>query len=165
MNEAGKNGAPERERAALVIERDFDAPVEMVWRAWSEAAHMQSWWGPRGFTLPFCELDFRVGGRILLCMRGSGGDIWSTGAYREIVKHQRIVYTSAFCDEKGNIQPASHYGMPEGFGTDMVVTVTFAAKGAKTKITLRHEGLPESMFESANGGWSSSLDKLAEVLN
>ncbi|MCK6473272.1 MAG: SRPBCC domain-containing protein [Planctomycetes bacterium] len=163
MGNAGKKNAPAR--AALVIERDFEAPVELVWRAWSEAAHLERWWGPRGFTLPVCELDFRVGGRILLCMRGPDSEIWSTGVYLEIVKHQRIVYSSAFCDEKGNVVPASHYGMPEGFGTDLRVAVGFAAKGGRTKMTLRHEGIPESMFESANGGWSSSFDKLDDALN
>ncbi|MCB0220808.1 MAG: SRPBCC domain-containing protein [Chrysiogenetes bacterium] len=162
MSNAGNERAPSP--AGLVIERAFDAPVETVWRAWSEAAYLQRWWGPRGFTLPVCEVDFRIGGRILLCMRGPDAEIWSTGAYTEIVKHERIAYTSAFCDAKGRIVPASNYGMPEGFGTDMRVTVTFSGDGGKTNLVLRHEGLPPSMHESANGGWSSSLDKLAEAL-
>jgi uncharacterized protein YndB with AHSA1/START domain len=103
-------GASERE---LVITRTFDAQRELVWRAWTEPEYLMRWWGPKNFTSPVCQVDFRVGGVYLFCMRSpEGQDFWSTGVYREIVEPELIAYTHSFVDEKGNPVPASHYQMP-----------------------------------------------------
>ena len=56
----------------LVITRTFDAPVALVWRAWPEPEHLSKWFGPKGITVPHCTIDFRVGGKYLYCMQGSG---------------------------------------------------------------------------------------------
>lgn len=153
-------------RSELVITRVFDAPRALVWQAWTEPEHFKRWWGPKDFTCPFCEMDLRVGGRYLNCMRSPAGrDYWSTGVYREIVPTQRIVYTDAFADEHGNVVPATHYGMSQDFPLEMLVTVIFEDQDGKTKITLKHSGLPataEGM--GAQQGWSESFDKLAESL-
>jgi uncharacterized protein YndB with AHSA1/START domain len=154
----------------LVIERIFDAPRELVWKAWTEPERMMRWFGPKGFTTPHCEIDLRVGGKILNCMRGPAGtdfdkDFWSTGVYREIVPLERIVCTDSFADEHGNVVPATHYGMTGDVPLEMLVTVTFEDLGGKTRMTLRHEGLPAGeMRDGAGVGWSESFDKLAEVL-
>ena len=150
----------------LVIERVFDAPRELVWRAWTDPEMFTKWWGPKGFTTPHCEIDLRVGGRLLNCMRSpEGQDYWSTGVYREIVPLERIVCTDSFADEKGNVVPATHYGMTADVPLEMLVTVTFEDLDGKTRMTLRHEGLPAGeMREGAGTGWSESFDKLAEVL-
>jgi len=104
------------------------------------------------------------GGEYLSCMRAPDGkDYWSTGVYREIVPMERIVVTDSFADEKGNVVPASHYGMTEDFPLELLVTVTFEQLGNKTKMVLRHEGIPEGMMrELTETGWSESFDKLAE---
>ena len=154
---------------ALVITRVFDAPRELVWKAWTEPEHMMRWWGPRAFTCPHCEIDFRVGGKILASMQSpefnEGRPIWSTGVYREIVPLERIVMTDSFADEKGNVVPATHYGMGEDIPLEMLVTVTLEDLGGKTRMTMRHEGLPAGeMKDGANQGWSESFDKLAEYL-
>ena len=71
---------------AITITREFDAPREKVWRAWTDPDRLMKWWGPKGFTSPFCKIDLRVGGKYLYDMRSSEGrDYWSTGTYREIV--------------------------------------------------------------------------------
>jgi uncharacterized protein YndB with AHSA1/START domain len=94
-----------------------------------------------------------------------GRPIWSTGVYREIVPLERIVTTDSFADADGNVVPATHYGMAEDFPLEMLVTVTFEDLGGKTKMTLRHEGLPAGeMLEGAGTGWNESFDKLAEAL-
>ena len=68
--------------------------------------------GPKNFTCPTCEIDFKVGGKYLNCMRSPDGkDFWSTGTYQEIVILERIVYTDSFSDEKGNVVPSTYYGM------------------------------------------------------
>ncbi len=150
----------------LVLTRFFDAPREMVWKAWTECAHLKRWWGPKGFTAPFCKIDLRVGGAYLFCMRSpEGKDYWSTGVYREIVPPKRIVCTDLFADEKGNPVPASHYGMDGDWPSELLVTVTLEEEAGKTKLTLRHVGLPAGeMSELTGAGWNESFDKLAESL-
>lgn len=150
----------------LTITRIFDAPRELAWKAWTEPERAQKWWGPHYFTAPVIKTDFRVGGKYLYCMRGPDGkDYWSTGVYREIVPMERLVMTDSFADEKGNVVPASHYGMIGDMPLELLVTVTFEGIGNKTKMTLRHEGFPEGqMREMAKLGWSESFDKLAESI-
>ena len=149
----------------LVIERVLNAPRELVWKAWTEPEHFMRWWGPKGFTTPFCEIDLRVGGKYVNCMRSpEGKDYWSTGVYREIVPLERIVCTDSFADEHGNVVPATHYGMSD-MPLEMLVTVTFEEHEGKTKLTLHHVGIPAGPDrEGANQGWSESFDKLAEYL-
>lgn len=154
----------------LVITRLFDAPRELVWKAWTEPERTMQWWGPKNFTAPVSRIDLRVGGTYLNCMRGAGPDgvirdYWSTGVYREIVPLRKIVCTDSFADETGNVVPASHYGMSDDFPVEMLVTVSFEEQGGKTKLTLRHAGIPAGqMRELTEAGWSESFDKLADVL-
>lgn len=79
---------------------------------------------------------------------------------------ERIVYTDSFADEKGNVVPASHYGMPgDDWPLELTVTITFEDLGGKTKMTLRHVGIPAGkMSELTDAGWNESFDKLAESL-
>jgi uncharacterized protein YndB with AHSA1/START domain len=157
---------PNQNKKELTITRIFDAPRELVWKAWTEPERFKRWWGPKDFTAPFCTIDFRVGGVYLNCMRWPDGkDYWSTGVYREIVPMERIVYTDSFADEKGNVVPATHYGMSADIPLEMLVTVTFEEQKGKTKMTLRHAGFPAgTMSDMANAGWNQSFDKLAESL-
>lgn len=150
----------------LVIIRVFDAPRNLVWKAWTEPEHVMEWWGPKGFTAPIVKTDFRVGGKSLLCMRSpEGEDYWSTGVYREIVEPEKIVTTDSFSDAQGNVVSASHYGMSGEWPLELLVTVTFEEDDGKTKLTLRHEGFPDrENRDLAKAGWSESLDKLAEDL-
>jgi len=160
------------ERRGLVIERIFDAPVEKVWKAWTDRAEVKKWWGPRIFTAPTVNMDFRVGGKYLFCMQSATGEaawqkgIWSTGTYKEIVPLKKIVSTDSFADAEGNVVPASHYGMNKAFPMEMLVTVEFEQlDGNKTKMTLTHVGMPAGEdTKGANAGWNESFDKLAEAL-
>lgn len=149
----------------LVIERTFDAPREQVWKAWTDPERFMLWWGPKGFTSPACKIDLHVGGRYLACMRSpEGRDYWSTGVYREIVPYTKIVYTDSFANAKGNVVPASHYGMQGDWPLELLVTVTFEENGGKTIMTMRHEGIPSEMMNDCNTGWNESFDKLAGTL-
>ncbi|RJP69981.1 MAG: SRPBCC domain-containing protein [Candidatus Abyssobacteria bacterium SURF_17] len=157
----------ERVEQVVVITRVFDAPRELVFKAWTEPERLMRWWGPKGFTTPFCKTDLRVGGVIHYCMRSpEGRDFWGKGVYREIVEPERIVCTDFFVDEKGNPVPATHYGMSPSWPAEMLVTVTFAEHGGKTKLTLRHDlgPVPDSERDMCQQGWSESFDKLAEYL-
>jgi uncharacterized protein YndB with AHSA1/START domain len=150
----------------IVITRLFDAPRELVWRAWTEPEMVMQWWGPKNYTSPSCKIDLRVGGNYLYCMRSpEGKDFWSTGVFREIKQPERIVCTDSFADEKGNVVPATYYGMSPDFPAEMLVTVTFEVQAGRTRLTLRHAGLPsEDMRDLTRAGWNESLDKFAGVL-
>jgi uncharacterized protein YndB with AHSA1/START domain len=150
----------------IVITRVFNAPRELVWKAWTEPEHLMRWWGPKGYTAPACRIDLRVGGKYHFCMRSpEGKNYWSTGIYREIIEPERIVCTDSFADEHGNPVPASHYGMPGDWPDELLVTVTFEDDEGKTRMTLRQVGIPAGeMKEMAGAGWNESFDKLAESL-
>ena len=144
----------------LVITRVFDAPREMVWKAWTDPEHVMRWWGPKDFTNPVCELDVRPGGAILIHMRGPDGVVIpNKGVFHEIVEPERLVLTtSAFEDEEGNPQ------------LEVLNTVTFEEQGGKTKLTLRVvvvKATPEveGALAGMEEGWNQSLDRLAEALS
>jgi uncharacterized protein YndB with AHSA1/START domain len=149
----------------LTITRTFNAPRPLVWKAWTDPELYKKWWGPSHFTCPVAKFDLRVGGQWLSCMRSPDGkDFWSTGFYREITPHDRLVFTDSFADEQGDIVPASHYGMPD-MPLEMLVTITLAEQDGKTVMTLVHSGMPvDEHGANAKEGWSQSFDKLAATL-
>lgn len=145
----------------LVIVRTFNAPVEQVWRAWSEPEQAQKWWGPKDYSCAKAEIDFRVGGKNLFGMKGPDGNvIYSTGTYKEIVPMSKIVTTDSFADEHGNVVSSESYGM-SGFPAELLVTIELEDLGDKTRMTLTHEGLPSGeISEMTNAGWNEMFDKL-----
>jgi uncharacterized protein YndB with AHSA1/START domain len=150
----------------LVITRIFDAPRELVFKAWTEPERFKLWWGPKGFTTPFCKIDLRLGGVIHFCMRSPDGrDYWCKGVFQEIVEPERIVFTDYFSDEAGNRVPPADYGMPPELPSETLVTVTFADQEGKTKLTMRQSILePVAKSIGAVQGWSESFDRLAGLL-
>lgn len=152
----------------LTITRISDAPRELVWKAWTEPGRLSRWWGPKGWTLPVCKIDLRVGGECFSCMRSpEGQEIWSKGIFREVVAPERLVMTDSFADEQGNVVPATHYGMSPEFQMEMLITAIFEDQKGKTKLTLKHsgiEGISDTDRDDMRQGWSQSLDKLAELL-
>jgi len=150
----------------IIINRTFDAPRELIWKAWTNPELAMRWWGPKDFTAPFIKVDLRIGGRYLFCMRSpEGKDYWSTGTYRELSEPERIVCTDSFADSKGNIVPASYYGINEDFPLELDVTMTLEENNGKTNMTLRHEGIPlGTMNEMTEHGWEESFDKLKDSL-
>lgn len=150
----------------LNITRIFDAPRELVWKAWTEPERIMSWWGPKDFTSPVSKIDLRVGGEYLNCMRSPDGkDFWSKGVYREIAAFERLVMTDSFADENGYTVPASYYGMSKDFPLELLITVSFEEHDGKTELTLRHTGIPPGADgEGAEQGWNESFDKLAKYL-
>ncbi len=147
---ARNNAAAESAKRELVVERVFDAPRSLVFKAWSEPKHMMHWFAPKGFTVPACEMDFRVGGRYRLCMRSpQGRDHWVHGEYREIVAGERIVFT----------------GILEDDGNETLTTITFADHDRKTKLVVHQTYSFESdSTRGAPQGWAETLDRLAEYV-
>lgn len=102
----------------LTLEGEFNAPRELVFEAFSKAEHLKHWWGPRGWELTVCEIDFRPGGQWHYCMKCMdkdqgdfyGQESWGKSLYHEIETSEKIVYTDYFSDAEGNLSeefPAS----------------------------------------------------------
>lgn len=159
----------------LIIERVFDAPVERLWKAWTDPVEVSKWWGPRGFTSPDNKSDLRVGGVYNFSMKPATeeyvkqmGDrvIYDGGVYKEIVEYKKLVYSDSFTDKDGNPVPPETYGMPADFPQSLDVTVEFEElPDGKTKMTLSHAGLPAGQTaDGTEAGWKEMFDKLAESL-
>ncbi len=159
MATRGSSPAQKPAEPVLVITRVFDAPRDLVFKAWTDPKHVAQWWGPKGFTNPVCELDVRPGGAIRIDMRGPDGVIYPMkGVFHEIVEPERLVVTtSALEDEEGNPQ------------LEVLTTVTFAEYNGKTKLMLQAvvvKSAPAAAGALAGmeQGWRQSLDRLAEYL-
>jgi uncharacterized protein YndB with AHSA1/START domain len=147
---------------SVVIERTFDAPVDIIWQMWTRPEHFQKWYGPRGFTVPVAKMDVRVGGTRLICMESPDGSMkmWTTGEYMDIIPNVRLVYTESPADENGHIVSPAAMGMPDGYPATTEVTVLLEDLGGRTRMTMRHAGVPAS--SGAGGGWEQAFDKLAD---
>lgn len=147
----------------IVINRVFNLPVSVVWLAWTDAEYFKKWWGPRGFTCPSSKMEARVGGKYLNCMRGPDGkEYWSTGVVKELIPERKLVVTDSFSDDKGNIKPASEYGMPGDWPKELLITVYLEEADGATKMKLKHQGIPGEMREDCIKGWNESFQKLEE---
>ncbi|RYG62510.1 hypothetical protein EON77_22150, partial [bacterium] len=95
----------------FVISRTFDAPRDLVWRAWTEADLFAEWWGNRGFTVELAEFDPRSGGQTRYAMRTPSGDaMHGKFVYREVSAPDHLVFVSGFADADGEFAPAPFEG-------------------------------------------------------
>ena len=152
----------------LVLERVFDAPRALVFEMYKKPEHLKRWWGPRGWELPVCNVDFRPGGvwhYMMKCVDKNQGDFygmesWGKGVYEAIDEPNTIVYTDYFTDSDGN----TNAEMPS---TD--VTMEFIDVGGKTKLVSRSayataEGLKAVMDMGMLQGITETWDRLEEHL-
>jgi uncharacterized protein YndB with AHSA1/START domain len=153
----------------VVVTRIFDAPVEEVWKAWSDPAYVRRWWGPTGFTSPSAQMDFRVGGASLVCMRApaeyGGQDMYNTWAYTRIDPHERIEFVSNFASEDGTHLDRAELGMPPGVPHDVPHEIVFKAAGeGKTEMTVTEHGYTtEQARDLSRAGMEQCLDKMAAM--
>ncbi len=160
-----KNTVNEIER--MVITRVFDAPRALVWKAWTNPKYVMQWWGPKGFTAPVCKMDFRVGGKSLLCMRAPDGqEGWNAVEYHEIVPQEKIVYSMYFSDSKGNKVEPEELGIePESIDGAYDMAIFEDLGNGQTKLTLIGNEPMASAKESGQfEGWNEQLDKIAAVV-
>ncbi len=166
MAEKRNSSVTECDERLVVITRIFDAPRELVFRAWTDPEHLMRWYAPRGCTIHFRQIDLRQGGVFHSCIRSpEGHECWCKGVYREIVKPERIVYTLAVADEEGNFVDPADVGMDPDWPRETILTVTFAEHDGKTTLTL-HQTILESLAKrtGAHPSWIEMLDRLAELL-
>jgi uncharacterized protein YndB with AHSA1/START domain len=138
----------------LTLVRVFDAPVSLVFKAWTQPQHLVKWSAPHGFTIPNSTGEIRPGGAWRSCMKTpDGSELWLGGVYREVVQDRLLVFTHAWDKEDGT---PSH---------ETVVTVRFEDLGGKTKLTFH-----QAPFESAgsrdghSGGWTECFERLDALL-
>ena len=155
------------EKRDLVFTRVFAAPIERVWKAWTDPEDVMRWWGPTGFTCPVAKMDFRVGGISLVCMRApkefGDQDMYSIWTYTKIVPLREIEYLHHFADKDGNrIAPAT-MGLPPDMPEEVRNLVTFKFVGGnKTELTVTEYDWPVGqMMEMSRKGMEQCLDKMA----
>jgi uncharacterized protein YndB with AHSA1/START domain len=153
----------------LVVKRIIDAPLELVWQAWTEPEHVRRWWGPKDYTSPTCEIDLRVGGKYIFCMRApqeqGGLDMYNSGVYQVIEPLRRLEFTQSLSDQEGNPIDPAQVGMPPDFPKEIYMVILFKAKGGMTELTITESGwTPGQMYVYSLAGLHQTIDKMADAL-
>lgn len=158
----------------FVINRSFNAPIELMFEMWTNPNHFSKWIAPVGFSTEFARVDITTGGSSFFCMANESGiKMFGRAEYVEVVKPHRIVYRQQFCDENEKL---SRHPMAPVWPATMLICVQLTEEGAnRTRVTVTSECFGEftaeelEMFKSARGGmtigWTGSFDKLEEYLN
>ncbi|SFP72772.1 Uncharacterized conserved protein YndB, AHSA1/START domain [Mesorhizobium sp. NFR06] len=153
--------ASQAERS-FTIERTFGAPVERVFRLWTDPLLVAQWWGIKGCTIPHCVLDPRIGGRWRIDMRSASGALYrNQGRYVEVIANRRLSYT-----DEPDPELREWAGSPPG---QSLHTVTFAADGGGThvsfEVTLASAADRERLLAlGMRRGWTESFDRLEQLI-
>jgi uncharacterized protein YndB with AHSA1/START domain len=157
----------------FVINRSFDAPLDVMFDMWTKPEHFSQWLPPTGFTMRFLRAEIKPGGSALYCMSGGEGiTMYGRVQYLKIQRPDCIVYTQEFCDEHENL---SRHPMAPVWPATMLTTIKLTAEDTdRTRVTVTWEPygattLEEvAVFLEARGGmtqgWTGSFDKLEELL-
>ena len=152
-----------------VLEREFDAPAELVWRTWTEADLLSHWYGPRVETVVH-QLDVKPGGLWLNEMKWDGNSNYQRVEYTEVNPPEKLVWLHSMADAEWNV--VANPMMPD-WPLVLLTTVTFEETAGKTKMRLTwvpHEASDKeiSCFAAAIGGmdkgWGAGMELLAELL-
>lgn len=157
----------------FVINRTFDAPLNLMFEMWTDPKHIARWMPPTGMTMEFLKSDIRPGGSSFYFMSGPGIDrMYGSAEYLEIQKPDRLLYTQEFRDEKGGI---SRHPFAPLWPESMLTTVELTAEGPdQTRVTVTWEPHGATtreeleVFLKERGGmtqgWTGSFDKLEDLL-
>jgi uncharacterized protein YndB with AHSA1/START domain len=155
----------------FVISREFDAPRDLVFKAWTEPKRLAQWWGPKGFKLKVANVDLRPGGMFLYGMTApDGNEMWGKFIYREITPPERMVFIVSFSDENGG---TTRHPMSPTWPLQMLNVVTLTDHGEKTTLTLRSSAYEATQEErdtfragrsSMQGGFTGTFDQLTAYL-
>ena len=154
--------------------RTFDAPRESVWRAWTDAASLAQWWGPKGSTIRVISLDLRPGGIFHYAMAfRPGHDMYGRFVYREIDPPARLVFVNSFSDPAGGITRAPFPQLNNLWPLEVLNVVTFTEEGGRTTISLHGSPINATEEErkvfaanaaSMRQGFGGTFDQLAAFL-
>jgi uncharacterized protein YndB with AHSA1/START domain len=151
--------------STIHVERTLNAPIDKVWRVWTDAESMKSWWSPEHYTAPVIKNDVRVGGVFLFSMRAPNGDMhWNAGTYKEVIPGKKLVSDFSFSDENGKLVPGSEVKMPGKWPDAIQVSTEFIDEGGKTRVVIEEVGVPLVIKVLAKMGWEQQLDKFERLL-
>jgi uncharacterized protein YndB with AHSA1/START domain len=142
----------------LLITHFFDAPIDVVFDAWTNPDKLKHWYAPDGCTIEYKSIDVRQGGRFHYYINDpSHGGAWVIGTYLEIVPPEKIVFTIQLSNESGDITAGKSAGWPG----EILTTVTFESVGQKTKAII-HEAVSEEKAKETGAykGWIEMFNKL-----
>jgi uncharacterized protein YndB with AHSA1/START domain len=151
----------------MTVTRVFDAPRELVWKAWTDPKYVVQWWGPKGCSSPSCTADFREGGKFLYSMKLPDGQVFYTGGeYHEIVPPEKVVFSMYFADAQGNKVQPEQLGFDHEAIAGAPDVVTFEDLGnGQTRLTyVGNETMADATASGQTEGTRQSLDKLAAVV-
>ena len=161
MEPKTKNRKKTNAQSDILIHRVFALPAAKVWQALTAPEYFKKWYGPKDFTCPYSVMEARKGGKYLNCMRGPDGkEYWGTGVVVEFIPEEKLVITDSFSDPKGNIISAAEYGLSGDWPRELLITFELQEADGATKLRLRHEGVPQEMYDECVKSWNESLDKL-----
>lgn len=148
----------------IVITREFNAPRQLVWEAFTKAEHVRNWWGLRSSENHITEIDLRPGGTWRFGQRDADGrEVIFGGEYREIDAPARVVYTERWLN-----MPAELGGGPEG-SENSVLTATFDEHDGRTTVTTvctyPSKEVRDMVVESSmEKGAQESYDRIDDIL-
>lgn len=154
----------------IEVTKTFKAPVEMVWQVWVDPELVKRWWGPKHFTSPVANIDFREGGRSIVSMQApkemGGQEFYSVWNYVKIIPLQTIEFIQSLCDEDGNKIDPMKVGMPADFPRDIRTVVTFRQQsGGNTEMTVTEYAEFGTISNFAQIGLEQSLEKMAAIFS
>lgn len=156
------------------ITRSFAAPRARVWQAWTDAASLARWWGPKGCELRVLKLDLRPGGTFHYAMAFQPGhEMYGRFIFREIVAPERLVFVVSFSDATGGVTRAPFPQLKGKWPLEVLNVVTFSEKDGETTVTLRGGPINATdeertiFFENTDSmrqGFTGTFDQLVEFL-
>jgi uncharacterized protein YndB with AHSA1/START domain len=161
-----------RTAAKFIISRTFNAPLDRVWKAWTEPEQMAQWWGPKGFDADVKTLDLKPGGTFLYrLLSPQSQEMWGRMLFREIVPKEKLVFINSFSDPDGGV---TRHPMAPNWPLLMHTTISFTEAGGKTTVTVEWMPYEASQTEcetfeegrdSMQAGWTGTFDKLESHLD
>ncbi|MCA1042266.1 SRPBCC domain-containing protein [Bacillus infantis] len=158
-------------RTGLVVSRKFDAPRELVFKAWTEAEHLKNWWGPKGYAMKVTMLELHPKGMFHYSQKSPEGyEIWGRFIYDEISPPDKLIFINSFSDEEGSAVRAP---FNSGWPLEVVNHVNFISSENQTEIELlafplNPEVHEQRSFDAALDGlhqeYSSTFSQLDEYL-
>lgn len=145
-----KNNTTDRE---IKVFKLLNAPIDLVWKVWTEPNHIANWWGPRGFTNTITKMEVKAGGEWTLIMHGPDGvDYKNKSIFTEVIKHKKLVY--------------EHQSSPK-----FIATIEFESLGDKTRLDWhmlfenKEQFIQVVKTFKADEGLKQNIEKLGEYLS
>jgi uncharacterized protein YndB with AHSA1/START domain len=154
----------------IEVSRIFNAPVEMVWKVWTDPELVKRWWGPKHFSSPVAKIDFREGGKSIVSMKApkemGGQEFFSVWLYVKIIPLKTIEFIQSLSDEDGNKIDPTKVGMPSDFPIDVRTVVAFNTLGnSQTEMTVTEYAEFGTISNFAQIGLEQSMEKMAAIFH